>query len=489
MLWKRLSLTKKIFLTISLTAAMIVIIMAGLVALSMRDGFAKYLLQAEINRLDDLETALSRSYDPKTQGWPALDGPERAWISFVAENLGPEPERMRPAPEHAMPEARPNAFDAEGFLPPPPERNAPPHLTERIVLLDRNRSVIAGTHQRGDQSVERAIYLPGQSNTSEPVGWIRLLAPMGAAGPPDTIFLRGQYKSLLIASLVALGLSLAVALFLARQFLTPIRELAAGSSRLASGEFTSRIAHNRHDELGRLMDDYNVLAQSLDHSERAERQWITDTSHELQTPLAILRAEIEAIQDGVRKPNAENLGSLHASVMRLSALVRDINALSRTREGTPSLCLENVDLSTIIEEAICTAAEGLKSAEISISSHIDEDLKVYCDQFRMRQVMDNLLENSKRYTSAKGHIGIKAGITDSGVFISIEDTAPCPPEDTIEHLFKRFYRVEQSRSREYGGSGLGLSICDAIIRAHGGEIKAQPSQSGGLKITMTLPAN
>lgn len=486
MLWKRLSLTKKIFVTISLTAMIIVAIMASLVALSMRDGFAKYLLQAEINRFDDLEVALSGSYDVTTDGWPELVSTEESWLTFVFQNLNPRP---LPALESQESVGQPpDQARREKFRPmPPPRGAAPPRLINRIGLLDQNGEVLAGATQLGRQMVTRAVYFPGRTSNSKPIGWISLSAPTGDRVASDDLFIESQYRSLLIVSLMALALSFGVALILARQFLIPIRELTEGSSRLASGDFTSLISHRRHDELGKLMDDYNILAESLAASEKAERKWITDASHELHTPLAVLRAEIEALQDGVRQPTAERLESLHTSVMRLSSLVSDINTLSRTREGRISLNIEEVQLASVIGEAVSSASAGFKVSGIKIKLDVQSGLMLNGDRFRLRQVFDNLLENSKRYTSSNGKLHIQAKETSSQISIIIEDSAPSPPTESIQHLFKRFYRVEQSRSRELGGSGLGLSICKSIISAHGGRIEAQASELGGLKIAVSIP--
>lgn len=486
MLWRRLSLTNKILVTISLTAMIIVAMMAGLVALSMRDGFAKYLLQTEINRFDDLEVALSELYEPASNGWPQLVSTEESWLTFVVENFNPRavpPLESQESLSETAGQARPEQLSTL----PPRRGTAPPLLIKRIGLLDQNGGVLAGSPQVGSQMVTRAIYLPGRPSNSEPIGWISLSAPLGERAESEDLFIESQYRSLLIVSLLALVLSFGMAVILARQFLNPIRELTEGSSRLASGNFTTLISHRRHDELGKLMDDYNILTKSLAASEEAERKWITDTSHELQTPLAILRAEIEALIDGVRTPTAERLQNLQTSVMRLSSLVADINTLSRTREGGLSLNLEEVQLASVIAEAVSSARNGFKAAGIEINLDVQSDLVLSCDRFRLRQVFDNLLENSKRYTSPNGKVHIQAKETSSQIHIVIEDSAPSPPAESIQHLFKRFYRVEQSRSRALGGSGLGLSICQSIISAHGGKIEAQSSEFGGLKIALSLP--
>ncbi|MEP4430984.1 MAG: ATP-binding protein, partial [Hyphomicrobiales bacterium] len=297
----------------------------------------------------------------------------------------------------------------------------------------------------------------------------------------------GQIRSLVLASAFALALSAVAAFFLARQFLAPVKSLAAGASALAAGDYANRMENDRYDELGDLIEHFNSLAENLEAAENAERQWITDTSHELQTPLAVLRAEIEALQDGVRQPTDSVLAGLHSSIMRLSYLVGDINTLSRTREGSFSLSPARCDLRDIIDDAVEVAKPGFDSSNLLFKVICNEPLMLDCDRHRIRQLLDNLLENARRYTAGPGKVILVAKSEAASISISLDDTAPCPPENVIERLFERFYRVEASRSREHGGSGLGLSICKAIVIAHDGTIEAKRSDLGGLKVAVMLP--
>jgi two-component system, OmpR family, sensor histidine kinase BaeS len=472
MSWKRLPLAWKLFAALASVTALTIAFLGIMIALSMRDGFTRYLVQAELNRFDDLALALALAHDPKAPSWPELKDHPAAWQAFARKAhrpVGPPP----PPPFH---------------LPGPPPGSDPLQLDERLVLLGQDGGHVAGSRERGPIFVRRPVLAAGAAPDASPIGWIGLLAPMGGPAGTDGFFLFGQYRSLLMTSLLALVLSSLAALLLARQILAPIKALSDEVASLTAGDFTARIAMQRQDELGVLIHHHNTLAQSLQDAENAERQWITDTSHELQTPLAVLRAEIEALQDGIRMPSDTTFADLHMSVMRLSRLVGDLNTLSRTREGALSTTLQADDLGDIIEEALADVRPRLAQADIALIAEIGDTLPISCDRLRVRQLIDNLLENSRRYTAAPGKIVLLANRTENAIIMTVEDTPPQPPAAAMEHLFKRFYRVEPSRSREHGGSGLGLAICQAIVKAHSGSIAASPSALGGLLITVTFPA-
>jgi two-component system, OmpR family, sensor histidine kinase BaeS len=145
------------------------------------------------------------------------------------------------------------------------------------------------------------------------------------------------------------------------------------------------------------------------------------------------------------------------------------------------------DLAQIAQDATDSMGQRAAQAGLRLSCRIEEPLIVDCDADRIRQVIDNLIENSLRYTTAPGDIVISGAKANGVMALTIDDTAPAPPIEALPHLFERFYRAEQSRSRAQGGSGLGLSICDAIIQAHGGTILASPSPLGGLRVEIRLP--
>jgi two-component system sensor histidine kinase BaeS len=288
---------------------------------------------------------------------------------------------------------------------------------------------------------------------------------------------------------LAFALSIVVALFLARQLLLPIRRIVTGVKALATGNYHTRIKANGHDELGQLSQHFNSLAQTLQQNEVARRQWIADISHELRTPLSVLRGELEALQDGVRKPTPERIHSLHSEILSLSKLVEDLYQLSLSDAGGMNYHKEAINLTDIVldvqQHFVSRFADrGINLREISNPQII---LPVFADKRRLQQLFSNLAENSCRYTNEGGFCEITLYRTKQTVMVTFQDSAPSVPQAALPKLFDRLFRVEKSRSRELGGAGLGLAICKNIVEAHGGIILAYQSQYGGLSIQVELP--
>ncbi|MBY4893582.1 HAMP domain-containing protein [Rhodobacteraceae bacterium N5(2021)] len=330
-----MSLTTKIFLAIAATATLVIGTMALLVALSMRDGFSQYLLRGELIRFDSLVRELALAHDPDAPGWPDLAEDPVVWNEFVRTHFTP-----------------PGAPSQE-------EVNADPLvLGERLALLDAAGNRIAGAPTRTAIYEQRPICTARGCPEGAPLGYIRLNAPRMSDSASDAFFLRGQYASLAFSALIALMASAAAAFLIARQILVPIKRLQAGAKTLASGDYSARIDKDRTDELGDLISHYNVLAETLARKTQAEREWISNTSHELQTPLAVLRAQIEALQDGVRQPDKETLAEMHAAQMRLSRLVQDFKILTYAREAHFVTSMAREDLVDIATEAVEDRAPG-----------------------------------------------------------------------------------------------------------------------------------
>ncbi len=476
-----LPLAYRLFGAIALTALLVVVIMATLVAVSMRDGFSRYLLREELDLHAPLAMALAQIHDAQAGGWPQFRDDPEAWHRFVRDNnpdaRGPSVPAMPPAPEGA---AKP---------PGPPGHPAPPlPIDRRLVLLDAKGNVIAGDDQARGQDIEKlAITAEDADKDAAPLGWLGIVAPGAIQSSTDTFFLRSQFRALLCTAALALLLSGIGAALLSRGFLVPIRALERGAKRLAGGEYASRIPCRGNDELGQLIDHYNALAESLEAAERAQRQWVSDTSHELQTPLAVLRAHIEALQDRVRRADPQTLGAMEDAVARLTRLTADLRLLSAWREESLIADRGPADLSRIARAAAEGFCEGFAAAGLELVTEIASPIHLSCDAGRIGQVIDNLLSNALRYTDAPGTVRMRVWAGRDVAYLTVDDSAPAPPEASMSRLFDRFHRGEASRSRARGGSGLGLSICKAIVEAHGGQISAAPSRLGGLHICMTLP--
>ncbi|WP_405402558.1 ATP-binding protein [Paracoccus sp. Ld10] len=476
----RRSLFAKIFTAIAATAVVVVMVMAVMVAAWMRDGFSQYLLRGELARFDEVASNLADAYQG---GWTQFaDRPEQ-WSDFVRKH----------APQPGMGHSRPPRPGPGG---PPPGTGTPPpfgaggedlRLDQRLVLLDRDGIQIAGNLHRTNVFERRPICTRNDCAEGDLLGYLGMNAPVAAENASDAFFLRGQYKSLLLAALIAISVSAVAAYIIARQLLGPIRRLEAGAKTMALGNYAARIRQDRTDELGQLIGHYNTLAATLEKTAKAEREWISNTSHELQTPLAVLRAQIEALQDGIRQPDPKTLTEMHAALMRLSRLVQDLKTLSYAREAELSASFAREDLSVIARLSAQTARSRLATQGIDLELDLAARILIDCDGGQIGQVIDNLLENAGRYTDGPGKVRIRLRDTEDFAILTVDDTPPAPPDADIGRLFDRFFRVEGSRSRASGGSGLGLSVCKAIVEAHRGKITAGHSELGGLQITLRLP--
>jgi two-component system sensor histidine kinase BaeS len=229
---------------------------------------------------------------------------------------------------------------------------------------------------------------------------------------------------------------------------------------------------------------------TLEKNEQARRQWVADISHELRTPLAVLRGEIEALQDGVRQPTPAAVASLHAEVLRIGRLVDDLYQLALSDIGALNYRKDRVSLTGVLEDALEAFRPEFERKGIVLQyAPPPREILLFADPERLHQLFANLLENSLRYTDEEGRLEVALGQERGMAILTLRDSAPGVSAADLERLFDRLYRVEGSRSRASGGAGLGLSICRNIVEAHGGDIAAVSSPLGGVAVTVKLPLN
>jgi two-component system sensor histidine kinase BaeS len=236
--------------------------------------------------------------------------------------------------------------------------------------------------------------------------------------------------------------------------------------------------------MGQLALDFNDMAAALKQSEQARRQWVADISHEFRTPLAVLRGELEALQDGIRPLTTEAIDSLLGDVMRLNRLTEDLYQLSLSDQGALSYRKDHVDPVEILKEDLLALNQEFKNKQINLKliNKLSNPVSIYADADRLSQLYRNLLNNSVSYTNNNGQLVISIFRKTDKLVLNFSDTEPGVTEDELPKLFDRFYRVESSRNRYYGGAGLGLAICRNIVEAHNGIIHAQSSSLKGLAI-------
>jgi two-component system sensor histidine kinase BaeS len=323
----------------------------------------------------------------------------------------------------------------------------------------------------------------------ETVGWLGIKAGAPHGNPLDVEFLKNQSITFYSTAGIAAALATLVAFVLSRHLSAPMRELTKGTRALASRRFEARIAVRSSDEFGQLASDFNGMAQALQRYERMRRQWIADISHELRTPLSILQGEIEAMQDRVREVNREALDSLHFEVLHVGRIVHDLHDLSMIESGGVGAELAAVKPLKILDETLRSFRPRFEKENIrvEVEESCASEVAIMANADRLRQLFSNLFENALRYMHAPGVVRVSGQAADGRLVIRIEDSGPGAPEESLDRLFDRLYRVDGARSRAHGGSGLGLAICKSIVECFSGRIEASNAPSGGLEITMVFP--
>ena len=258
---------------------------------------------------------------------------------------------------------------------------------------------------------------------------------------------------------------------------------------MARREFEVRVEIESRDELGQLEEDFNHMAKTLESFENQRRQWLSDISHELGTPLSVLRGEIEAIQDGVREMTPERLESLHDEVMQLNRIVEDLKLINRAEAGALELRKEEFSAVELLSRTASSFQTRFETHQIQVTRDFGQtlDIMIQGDPDRIRQVFENLMENVIRHVDGPAILSLSARKVNSQLELSLCDNGPGVDPKMLPNLFDRFFRADESRSRVSGGSGLGLAICKNLVEANGGQIEAQENRPRGLCIRLTLP--
>ena len=323
----------------------------------------------------------------------------------------------------------------------------------------------------------------------------------GMMGPgtdtPMTPYLRAAFRDALTAALLAAtGVATLVALLvgalLSRQIVRPVRRLLGATRRIAAGHYAERVSvgsTGAGDELGRLAISFNAMAAALEETERRRLALVGDVAHEIRTPLATLEASLEGLLDGVVEPSPQTWATLHDEVGRLRRLADDLQELSRAEARQIPLTPRPVPPVAIIRAALDRLEGQFAEKGLEVECLVPATLPpVLADQDRAVQVVTNLLTNALRYTPAPGRVAVAAERRGDTVAITVTDSGVGLAPAHLAHLFERFYRVDRSRSRALGGTGIGLTIAKALVEAMGGQIRAESAGLGcGSVFTVTLP--
>ncbi len=310
----------------------------------------------------------------------------------------------------------------------------------------------------------------------------------GSAAARDAF--RGVTRTAFLAGFLAFLLASVVAGFVTRFLTRPLSALTDGAQRLAAGERGLRLPLPKgKDELRSLTEAFNGLVAGLERQERWRREMVADIAHDLRTPLAVMRSELEAMQDGVRPLGQAGLERLHSEVMLLSRLVDDLRTLSLAEGGGLPLRLEPIPVAPFITGIAASFASRAQEVGAELRLELSDlfNATVAADRHHLTRVLGNLLDNALRY-AAPGPVELGGKLAGGWIVLEVRDHGPGLPEGMLERAFERFARGDAARTRQDGGtgSGLGLAIARALTEAHGGTLKAANHKEGGAVFTLAL---
>ncbi|WP_180009099.1 sensor histidine kinase efflux regulator BaeS [Acinetobacter sp. YH16057] len=353
-------------------------------------------------------------------------------------------------------------------------------LSSRLSLYDAQRQFVVG-----EPTDEQISYRPIMVN-NQIVGYLGLKPVLEQDDAISINFFSKQKRYLLLVYVLTFIASLIAALLLATYFKKPIQRLLMGTRELTKGNYQHQVAVNRNDELGDLSNELNQLAVILDQHETSRRQWVADTSHELKTPLAVLQAQIEAMQDGIRKPTPEHFASMLNQVSSLKKLTKDLADLAQADAQQLNCYLTTLNPWDVVMQEAESFKPKFEQADLKITA-TGEGTLLQLDIDRFKQIMVNLLGNSIRYTEAGGEVHVHTEQDETQWTVYVDDSPFGLTDEQLARLGERFYRVDDSRTRATGGTGLGLALSVKIARALGGELSFDHSPIGGLRCKLTFP--
>jgi len=293
-----------------------------------------------------------------------------------------------------------------------------------------------------------------------------------------------------VALAVSALAALVVTWYFSRRVQRSVAEVASAAAAVADGRYDSRVsAPQLGDDFDALAEAFNQMADRLESVETTRRRLFGDLAHEIRTPVSVLEAYVEAVEDGVKTLDRETMTLLRDQTHRLVRFSDDIAALAQAEESRVSIAPTSVAVNALVETAVTTATDRFEAKGVTLATRIDGDLPaLWADSHRLGQVLANLLDNALRHTATGGRVDVAASTNSGEIVLTVTDSGDGIPAEHLPHVFERFYRADAARDREHGGAGIGLAIAKALVEAHHGHITASSQGPGtGTSFTITLP--
>ncbi|WP_372883039.1 ATP-binding protein [Psychromonas sp.] len=479
-----MKIQSKLFLMLFSLNLLLVTGLVFLLQWSIGKGMVEYVNSKEVESLKPLVTELAQVYQ-KDNNWLTIQGQSRKFDELIFATLKDTvfipPHTRPPSPPPPPVNNRSEIFTSEDAE----LLHAPPGRPANYALLDTDNTLIAGRYSDDFEYSINAITVDKIT-----VGFLAVSKRNELTQGYELDFIEQQQSYFWIIALAAISLAALVTQPLARHLVEPIKQIARGMHKLTQGDYRQNIDLHRQDELQELSRDFNELALTLNGNDSARKRWLANISHELRTPVTILRGELEAMLDDVRPLNKKNIASVNEEVKHLQNLIDDLHQLTSADIGGMHYRKKQEDLVALLNAEKDKYSSYLADAGIALEVGIEApSLTVFADRTRLYQLFENIINNSIKYAQANVvRITLGRDTTFASLAVlKIEDDGEGVGEQHFPHLFEHLYRVDNSRNRKTGGAGIGLSICAHIVAAHQGEITAQQSDLGGLAIIITLP--
>ena len=310
--------------------------------------------------------------------------------------------------------------------------------------------------------------------------------PLGAR---ELLFASRIRDGIWAGTAVAALLGVLLAVWLTHRLVRPVADLTSAARVISRGGTPPPVAVRGKDEVAELTRVFNRMAERLAADEEQRRRLFAGVAHELRTPLSVIQGTLEGVLDHVLEPTPERIATLHSQTLLLSRLITDLRDLSLAQAGQLQLNLQAIDAGPVVRETLEALAPLADERGVAVRSDVPAGLpRIDADPDRLRQIVQNLAENAVRYTPPGGEINVTMRADDAdGVRLAVSDTGVGVDAADLPHIFRHFYRADQSRARTSGGTGLGLAIVKSLVEAHGGRVTVESAVGRGSTFTITFP--
>lgn len=446
-------------------AALVAVVVVAISARQSTDrAFSDYVHQNQTQRLQRLQSDLAAYYS-RTQSWANVQTVlDASGMGMVMGRMGRGNGGMAPGMQG---EQQAVLADADGVV---VAAVGAPHAAPRLTAreLQATLPIVVSGRTVG--------YLLGQG------------AGLSSFSALEEQFLSTVNRSLWLACVIAGAVAVVISLFLARRLAQPLVSMTQAAQAMARGDLAQRVHVSSQDEVGRLAEAFNTMAASLERAEELRRNMVADVAHELRTPLAVLRADLEALQDNIYAPTPERLAALREETDLLARLVSDLHELTLAEAGQLTLEKRPTGLARLCQQVV--DAMQAQATERGVALHQQSaapDAVADVDPDRLGQVLRNLITNALRYTPAGGSVTLDCQVAGRDALIAVRDSGPGIKPEDLPRIFDRFYRGERSRARATGGAGLGLAIVKHLVEAQGGTVWAESTPGHGAAFFVRLP--